>query len=62
MLRNVIKGNSTKNTIRHVKDKGYESYDNIIEYIDNYGAEGGSVTAECYLINTLKVGKLYVGV
>ena len=27
-----------------MKDKGYEAYNAIIDYVDNYGAEAGKVT------------------
>ena len=32
------------NIILHMKYKGCELYNTIIDYFDNYGAEGGAVT------------------
>ena len=32
------------NTITHMKDKVYEAYNAIIDYVDKYGAEAGKVT------------------
>ena len=44
ILCKVTKTNSEGKTIMHMKYKGCEVYNTIIEYFGKYGAEGGAIT------------------
>ena len=61
ILHKVTKGEFMGKTIIHIKDNGSESYDAMIEYVDNYRAEGGAVTVEYDHIHNLKVRKIQCG-
>ena len=44
ILCKATRRNTMGNIILRMKYKGYELYNTIIEYFDNYGAEGGAVS------------------
>ena len=45
ILCKLTKGKSVGKTIRPLKYTGSEAYNDILDYVDKYGAEGGAMTA-----------------
>ena len=62
MMRKGTKGKSVGKKIRPMKENGYDVYEAIIDKVEKYGDEGGSMTVEYDLINTLKDRKYNVKV